>query len=140
MVRQNRASVQDETEIINEWNKVLQIFYEADANTIRHLRVGIRALSDPQQYVILSISRLAMLEQTGYEDEEGIYRDSCYLCSEKFDCFHKACVCYFCRFMFCKRCAPRKLVLGANNKSKRVCVLCEHMYKFVNMKDNKEYS
>lgn len=93
-----------------------------------------------QQYVILSISRLAMLEQTGYDDEEGIYRDCCYLCSEKFDCFHKACVCYFCRFMFCKRCAPRKLVLGANNKSQRVCVLCEHMYKFVNMKDNKEYS
>ena len=41
VVRQNRASVQDETEIINEWNKVLQIFYEADANLIRHLRVMI---------------------------------------------------------------------------------------------------
>ena len=140
LVRQNRASVQDETEIINEWNKTLQVFDVTDPSFILHLRVSDWLFFDQQQYVILSISRLAMLGQPVNDSDEGIYGQCCYMCGRKFDCLHKPIVCNFCRFMFCTNCAPRTLVLGVNNVSKRVCVLCEHMYKFVNKKDEKQYS
>ena len=39
-IRQNRVSVQDETEIINEWNKTLQIFGDhCDPSFVLHLKV-----------------------------------------------------------------------------------------------------
>lgn len=33
--------------------------------------------------------------------------------------------------MFCSNCAPRTLVLGTQHEEKRVCVVCEFMYRFV---------
>ena len=45
-IRQNRVSVQDETEIVNEWNKTLQIFGDhCDPSFVLHLKVSLGHLS-----------------------------------------------------------------------------------------------
>ena len=146
-IRQNRVSVQDETEIINEWNKTLQIFGDhCDPSFVLHLKVCLDVCLHRIAIRSLSISRLAMLAKDVDSTDEGIFSQCCYLCSKPFSCLHKSHVCFYCGYLFCRQCAPRTLPLGLKNEEKtvritlmlekQICVLCEAMYRFVYKKDD----
>lgn len=81
--------------------------------------------------MLLCISRLSMLAKDMDKPDEGIFSQNCYLCSKAFSCLYKPIVCSLCGYMFCSNCAPRTLVLGTQHEEKRVCVVCEFMYRFV---------
>ena len=84
----------------------------------------------------MSIYRLSTLGKDSQIEEEGIYSNNCYLCHQPFNCTHKAKICSLCGYMFCKKCSPRCLPLGENHEKRRVCVLCESMYRFVYRKED----
>lgn len=63
--------------------------------------------------------------------DEGVYRENCYLCSRRFSCLRHYIVCALCGYRFCSHCAPRALFLGNQHEERKVCVVCEAMYKFV---------
>lgn len=72
-----------------------------------------------------------MLAKDMDKTDEGIFSQNCYLCSKPFSCLRKPIVCSLCGYMFCSNCAPRILILGSQHEEKRVCMVCEFMYRFV---------
>ncbi|KAK8799992.1 hypothetical protein WA588_002811 [Blastocystis sp. NMH] len=125
-VRPNRVNVQDETDIINEWNRIVQLFSDQnDPSLIVRLK----------QYILVNISRLAMLAKDVDVADEGVFSNSCHLCGKRFTCLHRHRVCSYCGFYFCHQCAPHTLPLGSKNEDKPICALCEAMYRLVYKKD-----